>query len=500
MPRSAKNLPCARVVYILIRQQSNPSQEHAATVSTEIPKTIGRYRIVRQIGLGAMGEVYLAHDELIHRQVAIKRMRVDRCKDGQRRQKAMEFFLHEARIVGNLNHSHITAVYDIGVQNNAPYIVMEYIEGDNIKELIRDKAAFSIEEKLSLIAMVARALHFAHKRGILHRDIKPANIMILKQSRLPKITDFGIARVMDTSSFGCIEGNIDEKGLIPGTPLYMSPEQIRNEELDKRSDIFSLGVLAYEWLSGEKPFAGQDLNDRLQSVLTGNPKPLSDFPGIDPGINGIILRAMAKPVAERYQSADEFGDALELYLNSLEKKKGEGKTGFSFDKKEIVERLRQRYLFFADFSEEELYEIFRTSSKEEFAMGDYLIREGSSGTKMYIIISGAVIVLTETEGKRVELETLRDGSCVGEMSMIDHLPRSASVVAFKKTVALALNETVLRHNNPKLCLKLYRNLATTLSERLRASEAKYLDLLAAHHAWGDGNGMEPDGFETGQDA
>jgi serine/threonine-protein kinase len=469
-------------------------------VSTEIPKTIGRYRVVRQIGLGAMGEVYLALDELIHRKVAIKCMRVDRCKNEQKRQKAMESFLHEARIAGNLDHSHIAAVYDIGVQDNAPYIVMEYIEGDNIKELIRGKAPFSIEEKLGLIAMVARALHFAHRRGILHRDIKPANIMILKQSHLPKITDFGIARVLDTASFGCIEGNIDEEGLIPGTPLYMSPEQIRGEELDTRSDIFSLGVLAYEWLSGEKPFAGQDLNTRLQSVLTDTPKPLSDFPGIDHEISSIVMRTLAKPKGGRYQSADEFGDTLELYLNALEKKKSGGKTSFSFDKKEIVERLRQRYPFFADFSEEELYGLFRASSKEEFAMGDYLLREGSSGAKMYIIISGAVIVLTETEGKRVELETLRDGSCVGEMSMIDHMPRSASVVAFKKTVTLALNETVLRHNNPKLCLKLYRNLATTLSERLRASEAKYLTLLATHHAWGKEAGLAPTGFEAGQDS
>ncbi len=466
----------------------------------EIPQTIGRYRIVRQIGLGAMGEVYLAQDELIHRKVAIKSLRLDRYTNEQNRQKAIESLLHEARIVGNLNHSHITAIYDIGEQGGATYIVMEYVDGKNIKELIDSNTAFSVEKKLSLIAMVARALHFAHKRGILHRDIKPANIMIVNQSLLPKITDFGIARVVDTSSFGSIESNIDEEDFIPGTPLYMSPEQLRGEKLDNRSDIFSLGVLAYEWLSGEKPFAGKNLTARLQSVLKDEPKPLRDLPGIDPAINSIIMRALAKPLAERYQNADEFGDSLELYLNSLEKKKDEEKRGLSFDKKEIIERLRHRYLFFADFSEEELYELFRASRKEEFAMGDYLIREGTSGTKMYMIISGAVIVLTETEGKRVELETLRDGSCVGEMSMIDHMPRSASVVAFKKTVALVLNETVLRHNNPKLCLKLYRNLATTLSERLRSSEARYLTLLATHHAWGEKNGVESNGFEAGEDS
>ena len=469
-------------------------------MTRDIPKNLGRYRIVRQIGLGAMGEVYLAQDELIHRKVAIKRMRVDHYENEQKRQKAIDCLLHEARIVGNLNHSHITAVYDIGVQDGAPYIVMEYVEGENITELIRDKAPFSIQEKLSLIAMVARALHFAHKRGILHRDIKPANIMIVTQSRLPKITDFGIARVMDASSFDSIESSIDEEGFIPGTPLYMSPEQIRGEELDTRSDIFSLGVLAYEWLSGEKPFEGKDLNTRLNAILTADPKPLNDFPGIDPEINRIIMQALAKARSERYQSADAFGDILTLHLSTLEKQKTGEKPSFSFDKKEIVERLRQRYIFFADFSEEELYELFRASSKEEFGMGDYLIREGASGTTMYIIISGAVIVLTETEGKRVELETLRDGSCVGEMSMIDHMPRSASVVAFKKTVALVVNETVLRHNNPKLCLKLYRNLATTLSERLRASEGKYLKLLATHHAWGDKSKLPPAGFEAGEDS
>lgn len=448
-------------------------------MATEIPKSIGRYRVLHKLGQGAMGDVYLAHDELIHRKVAIKCMRLDRHKSEKDRQKAIESFFHEARIVGNLNHSHITAVYDMGMRAQTPYIIMEYVEGLNIKEVIKKKAAFPLAEKLTLIAMVARALHYAHQRGVLHRDIKPANIMILKKNRLPKITDFGIARVVDVASFGGKEKAVDEEGFIPGTPLYMSPEQIRGEELDRRSDIFSLGVLAYEWLCGKKPFQGKNLNARLQSVLEDAPPQLTGQSGIDAELNAIIMRALAKPLAARFQTAEEFGDTLELYLNGLEAKKTGKKQGFSFDKKKVVDRLRQKYVFFADFSDEELFEIFRLSSKEKFAKGDYLIREGTSGTKMYIIISGSVIILTESDGKRIELETLKDGSCVGEMSMIDRMPRSASVAAFKDTVALALNETVLRHANPKLCLKLYRNLATTLSERLRVSEAKYLNLLTA---------------------
>jgi serine/threonine-protein kinase len=448
-------------------------------MTADIPKTIGRYQVLSKIGQGAMGEVYLALDKLIHRKVAIKCMRLDRNKDGQARKKAIESFFHEARIVGNLNHSHITAVYDMGIQDQSPFIVMEFIDGKNIKELIREKISFPLQEKISLITMVARALHYAHQRGVLHRDIKPANIMILNKNRLPKITDFGIASVMDRSSFGRKEQTIDETGLIPGTPLYMSPEQIQGEQLDRRSDIFSLGVLAYEWLSGIKPFTGKDLDARLQSVLNDTPKSLTELPGIGQKLNAIIMRALTKTPGKRFQTAEELGDTLELYLNALETKKSGKKTTFSFDKEKIVDRLRQKYIFFADFSNEELFEIFRLSAKEKFNQGDHIIREGTSGTKMYIIIAGSVIIMTEANGKRVEIETLGEGSCVGEMSMIDRMPRSASVVALKDTVALALNETVLRHTNPKLCLKLYRNLATTLSERLRASETKYLNLVAS---------------------
>ncbi|HIJ78996.1 MAG: serine/threonine-protein kinase [Desulfobulbaceae bacterium] len=448
-------------------------------MTAETPKTIGRYQVLGKIGQGAMGEVYLAQDKLIHRKVAIKCMRLDRNKKGAARKKAMESFFHEARIVGNLNHSHITAVYDMGIEEQSPFIVMEFIDGKNIKELIRDKTPFPLQEKISLIAMVARALHYAHQRGVLHRDIKPANIMILNKNRLPKITDFGIASVMDISSFGQREETVDETGLIPGTPLYMSPEQIEGERLDRRSDIFSLGVLAYEWLSGQKPFQGKDLDARLQAVLNNKPKPLTEAAGLDEKLNSIIMRTLVKNRGKRFQTAEELGDTLELYLNALEAQKEGKKSTFSFDKEKIVDRLRQKYIFFADFSNEELFEIFRLSTKEQFAKGERIIREGSSGTKMYMIIAGSVIIMTETNGKRVEIETLGEGSCVGEMSMIDRMPRSASVVALKDTVVLALNETVLRHTNPKLCLKLYRNLATTLSERLRVSETKYLNLVAA---------------------
>lgn len=443
-------------------------------------KKIGRYRTEKAIGRGAMGIIYLAHDDIIKRRVAIKSLRMDRLGTDMERLRAREYFLHEARVVGNLNHTHITSIYDIGIQDGLPYIVMEYIEGKDVKELINSGNGFSLKEKLSFLSMVARALHYAHQRGILHRDIKPANIMILKEG-YPKITDFGIAHIMNAGkSFG-FKNPIQEDGFIPGTPLSMSPEQIMRKELDQRSDIYSLGSMSYEWISGQKPFSGKDLAEQLHAVVENAPPPLSKLCQVDNDLEEIINRAMAKNPVDRFQSAEEFSDALELYIDKAAKEKtGKDSKVFSFDKVKIVKRLKKKYAFFADFTDDELFDIFKLCRTEKFDKGDYLIREGTSGTNMYIIISGAVTIMTESNGKCVKFDTLEGGSCLGEMSMIDRMPRSASVVAIRETTALAINETVLRLSKPKLCLKLYRNLASILSERLRSNDANYFDLIGNH--------------------
>ncbi len=439
-----------------------------------IPQKIGRYVVRKRIGQGAMGVVYLAMDDLIHRPVAIKTLRTDRLRDDAAYLKALDLFMQEARIVGQLNHSHITTIYDMGVQDGVPFIVMEYIDGCTVKTLICRRASFSERDKLGLVIMVARALHYAHQRGVLHRDIKPANIMILK-NRLPKITDFGIARIMQTDA-----GNLAQvEGGVLGTPLYMSPEQIRGEVLDQRSDIFSLGVLAYEWLSGQKPFQGRDEVERFRAVLTQNPAALETVGGGNADLGRIIGRALAKQREERQQSAEEFADALEMYLDRQERQQAGCQAGqrFSFDAQRLMGQLRKRYLFFAGFSDEELAVIFGLSTKQEFERYDHLIRKGTSGTTMFVILSGAVAVVDDSEDRHVVLEELGEGSCVGEMAIVDRLPRSASVIASQKTRVLAINETVLRLSNPELCLKLYRNLAAIISERLRSSEARFMEAL-----------------------
>ena len=436
---------------------------------------IGRYSVREKVGQGAMGVVYLAEDDLINRKVAIKTLRSDRFTDDDDYKAALDLFMQEARIIGQLNHSHITTIYDMGVQDGSPYIVMEFIDGCTIKDLISRKAATSLRDKLGLLVMLARAFHYAHQHGVLHRDIKPANIMILKDW-LPKITDFGIARIMQAAGNNLMR----DDGEVLGTPLYMSPEQIRGKVLDQRSDVFSLGVLAYEWLVYQKPFQGATQKDRFRAVLMQTPDLLSTIHHeMDDELSGIIDRALVKKREGRFQSAEEFADSLELYLDRrfAHSKQQNSPERFSFDALKIIAQLKEKYLFFNDFSEEELGTIFKLSTKESYETYDYLIRKGTSGTTMYIILAGGVAVVDDSEDRYVVLDELGEGSCVGEMAIVDRLPRSASVIATSETRALAINETVLRLSNPALCLKLYRNLASIISERLRASEERYTKML-----------------------
>ncbi len=445
-------------------------------------KKIGRYIIEEKIGQGAMGEVYRAQDFHIYRNVAVKTLRLSKFHTEEEKKQARALILKEARITGQLNHGHIATIYDMGIHEGIPFLVMEYIKGKNLKELTAQKAAFSLKEKLNIISLVAQALHYAHQRGVMHRDIKPANIMILENGT-PKITDFGIAsldrhqkRSEPTEDANAI---VQEDIPLACTPRYMSPEHLSQTTYDGRSDIFSLGVVAYEWISGLRPFSGGDMQKAMQAVQQETPPPLASICNAGREVETIIHKALEKNRELRYQNAEKFSDAIEMYLNSLEAQELEAlQADLHDDKSQIIERLRKKYLFFADFSDEELTTIFRLSHKRKYITGEYIIREKTVGTRMYVIISGQVSIQNEEDGQEIEIERLGPGSCVGEMALVDKMERSASVIALKPTVAIAINETVLRLSNPAICLKLYRNLAVMLSEKLRSQDERYRKLLA----------------------
>ena len=438
---------------------------------SKIPKfgtVYGRYRIEKVLGQGAMGHISLAYDNKLARRVAIKTLNLDSLKNKEARELAQNFFLQEARVTANLHHSHISTIFDMGIEEGTPYIIMEFIDGKDLRQLIKTKAKFSLQQKLTIISMIARALNYTHQRGILHRDIKPANIMI-QRNGIPKVTDFGIARIMDANSSNDLKNFILEKSGFFATPNFMAPEQIKYRIFDNRSDIFSLGVLAYNWLSFQKPFQGNTVQKILNTIVQKAPPPLSQICQVDKRLEKIINRAIAKNPHNRYQNAEDFSDALELYIDKLGREsQQQTRDSFKFDKRKVMENLKREYIFFSNFSIDELFVIFDSADKEKFKKDEYIIREGTNGTKLYIIISGSISVRHEVNGEEIEIATLPAGSCFGEMAIVDRMPRSASVIAREATNALSLNETVLRHLQPKLCLKLYRNLAAIISERLRA--------------------------------
>ncbi len=456
-------------------ETKTPESAPPQKAPNKIPKlgTIyGRYRIEKTLGQGAMGQVSLAYDNNLARRVAIKTLNLDAVKNKEAQKLAQNYFLQEARVTANLHHIHITTIHDMGIEEGSPFIIMELIEGKDLRELIRTKVKFSLQQKISIISMIARALNYTHQRGILHRDIKPANIMI-QRNGLPKIMDFGIARIMDANSSNELKNFIlDESGFF-ATPNFMAPEQIKFRTFDNRSDIFSLGVLAYNWISFEKPFLGDSVQKILNAIVQKAPPPLSEICEVGKDLEKIINRAIAKDPNQRFQNAEDFSDALELYIDKLGRENQRRTTGdFKFNKQKVLENLKKKYIFFSNFSIDELLLIFNLADKEKFKKGEYIIREGTNGTKLYIIISGSITVSHEVDGKETAVTTLPAGSCFGEMAIVDRMPRSASVIAREPTNALSINETVLRHLQPKLCLKLYRNLAAIISERLRNIETK----------------------------
>jgi eukaryotic-like serine/threonine-protein kinase len=284
-----------------------------------IGETVSHYHIVGKLGGGGMGVVYEAEDTRLSRHVALKFIPAEMVHD----QKSLDRFVREARAASQLNHPGICTIHDIDDNGGHPFIVMEKLEGVSLKERIRGKS-LEVDEILDIGTQVADALAASHAKGIIHRDIKPANIFV-SQSGQTKILDFGLAKSIPEpgSSEAALEDSLTAVGVIPGTAVYMSPEQARGEELDPRSDLFSLGVVLYEMATGKKPFATGNVISTLDAVLNQKPvSPLSLNPSLPPDLEGIIGRAMEKDRGHRYANAL----AMKGDLQSLRKETESGLT------------------------------------------------------------------------------------------------------------------------------------------------------------------------------
>src|SRR5689334_1298146 len=265
-------------------------------------QTVGRYEITGELGRGAMGVVYKALDPTIGRTVALKTMRLD--VHGLDAQEMVRRFQNEARAAGVLNHPNIVTIYDAGEEDGIFYIAMEFIEGTTLHEVLTEQRVLATDEVLQLTRQISRGLDYAHSNGIVHRDIKPANIMITGNGTV-KIMDFGIAKS---------GGQVTNTGQVLGTPNYMSPEQVKGRPLDGRSDLFSLGVILYEMLTGEKPFVGQNVTTIIYKIVNENPITPRDLDvTVHPGLSAIVTKALAKAPDDRYQSGADLVRDLENY-------------------------------------------------------------------------------------------------------------------------------------------------------------------------------------------
>jgi eukaryotic-like serine/threonine-protein kinase len=266
----------------------------------------GRYEILGELGRGAMGVVYKATDPVIGRPVAVKTIRLSEEGTGLSRPELLARFQTEARAAGLLTHPNIVVVYDAGEENGLYYITMELVEGKSLQALLDSGHHFPTSRVLRIMEQTCSALQFAHERSIVHRDIKPANLMLTADDTV-KVTDFGTAKILQF-------GTVQQTTHVMGTPSYMSPEQVKGRPVDGRSDIFSLGVMLYEMLTGEKPFPGQSITTVIYKIVNEDPVPPRQLnPSIHPGLNSIAMRALAKEPEVRYQTCREMIEDLRNY-------------------------------------------------------------------------------------------------------------------------------------------------------------------------------------------
>jgi HAMP domain-containing protein len=274
-------------------------------------REVGRYRILERLGRGGMATVFKAHDPGIGRDVAIKFLHASLCEDPECRVR----FLREARAAGGLSHPNIVTVHDVGEIEGRPYVAMEYLHGDVLADVMKPGHTMPVREVIAMGIQLANALGYAHSRGIVHRDIKPGNIIRLQGTDTIKVTDFGIAH-MDAPGAGEQRTRV---GDVLGTPQYMSPEQTRGEKLDGRSDLFTVGVVLYQMLAGQRPFQGDSLVAIAMKIANDEPPPLEKLrPDAPPALRRIVERCLAKAPERRWQSGRELAEALGRVQASLE--------------------------------------------------------------------------------------------------------------------------------------------------------------------------------------
>jgi serine/threonine protein kinase len=415
------------------------------------PERIGKYYVVHEVGRGSSGAVYLSHDPFYGRDVAIKVYHATGADDADSR-NARRMFLGEANMIGKLHHPNIVPIYDAGEEDGRRYVVTEHVHGARtLAAYCRPGSLLPEEQVVQIIYKCAKALHYAHSRGVVHRDIKPSNILLTQDGDV-RIVDFGIALVAD-SDISRLEG-------VAGSPAYMSPEQVQGHPLDARSDLYSLGAVMYEMLCGQRPFRAGALGKLLRQVVQNVPEPLSQArPGIPPELEAIVARSLQKDPGLRYRSGAELAAELTRAHQALRS----AQSGIDDEERfAVLRRLR----FFHDFSHAEIREVMHSGCWVECKPGERVLSPEDPDDRFYVVVSGTVKVSRNGEAAG-RIET---GGCFGEAAFAEGTRRDSVIEAEGEVTLLRVTASLLENSSIACQLRFNKVFLRELIERLQRGQ------------------------------
>ncbi|MCP1727136.1 serine/threonine protein kinase [Natronospira proteinivora] len=423
-------------------------KERIVPLDKPAPKRIGKYILTRELGRGSTSTVYLCHDAYRGRDVAVKLYTSSDELSSEEAEIRRRLFFNEAQMAGMLDHPNILPILDAGELDDVRYVVMEYISGARpLSEHTHPDHLLPVGKAVEVAFKCARALEYAHRQGVIHRDIKPGNILLTRDGDV-RLVDFGVART-------ALGGLNQVRGLI-GSPSYMPPEQLTKHITTRETDLYALGVVLYELLTGKRPFYGDTLEKLRQQVSYASPMPVHRLrEEVPPELERIVNRSLEKQPGRRYRSGLEFAADLSQAFKQAARLR-----------QQLVEQERFRQLrhlsFFRDFAYPDIWELLNAGSWEEFREGETVVRAGELDQSFFVLVSGCVAI--QRSGERVG--QLRAGQCFGEAGYLDEVRRDSSIVAAEEVEVLRLTATAVDRCSSDCQLRFMRQFLRMLLARL----------------------------------
>jgi eukaryotic-like serine/threonine-protein kinase len=415
-----------------------------------LAEKVGKYELVERLASGSMGTVYSAHDPFTNRLVALKLAHPQYTDDSANARKFRKLFFNEAHAAGLLDHPNILRVFDADMDGSSCYLVMELIEdAGTLETYCTPDNLLPAREVIGIVYKIAKALDYAHRQGVIHRDIKPSNILLTRDRDI-KLADFSVAMITRADSI-----HTQFTGVL-GSPLYMSPEQINDQTISGRSDIFSLGTLMYQLLTGTHPFNARSLIAINQKISNDEPPPLTEYRrDLPQELDYTMARMLKKDPDERYATGLDLAADLALIFEDLDAVADEDGLREKFG---TIKTLG----FFKGFSDADIWELIRACTWQSFSPGESIIREGDMDNSFYIVLSGVVII--EKGGSVVNL--LQEGDCFGEMGYLARARRIASAIARTDVSLMKVNDSTIDRAAEGTQLRFHKSFVRTLIERL----------------------------------